>query len=164
MGLCFPQAVIEVGEELDALLGGDDSAGAPIGRIRTALDKTRCFEVVEQVGHDRAVDAEVLSQSELATDCAMRSSGEYLVTPRTPGQIGHRVVSRFDVGTKDRAQAPPEVVGQGVVTSGDDPGFFWGPGTLSTAQSIRARAEKSCSVRCSVDVMICFIYQLTSQG
>jgi len=38
MGLRRPKAVIEAGEELVSLFGGDDSTGAPVGRIRSPLN------------------------------------------------------------------------------------------------------------------------------
>jgi hypothetical protein len=44
--------------EFVALLGGDDSAGAPVGWIRAALDQAGGFEVIEEVDHDRTVDSE----------------------------------------------------------------------------------------------------------
>jgi hypothetical protein len=71
VGFRGPEAVIEAGEEFVALLGGDDSAGAPVGRIRASLDQAGSFEVIEEVGHDRTVDSEVLGEGELATDGAL---------------------------------------------------------------------------------------------
>jgi hypothetical protein len=71
MGLCLPKPVIETCEKFVALLGGDDSAGAPIGRIRAALDQAHRFEVIEEVGHDCTVDSEVLGEGELAADGAL---------------------------------------------------------------------------------------------
>jgi hypothetical protein len=73
VGLRRPEAVIQAGEELVSLFGGDDSAGAPIGRIRATLDQFRRFEVVEEVRHDGTVDSEVLGQGELAGDRALGS-------------------------------------------------------------------------------------------
>ena len=71
MDLRRPESVIEAGEEFDALSGGDDSAGAPVGRIRATLDQARRFEVIEEVGHDRSVDSEVLGEGELACNGAL---------------------------------------------------------------------------------------------
>jgi hypothetical protein len=71
MGLRRPKAVIEGREELGAVLRGDDSARSPVGRIGTAFDQFRGFQVIEQVGHDRSVDSEVLGQGELAADRAL---------------------------------------------------------------------------------------------
>jgi hypothetical protein len=82
MGLRRPEAVIEGREELGAELRGDDSASSPVGRIGAALDQFRRFQVIEEVGHDRSVDSEVLGQGELATDSALSGGGKDLVTPR----------------------------------------------------------------------------------
>ena len=117
MGLRRPEAVIEAGEEFVALSGGDDSAGTPVGRIRAALDQVRRFEVIEKIGHDRAVDSEVLGEGELATDGALSGGGKDLVAPRTAGKVGHRGVGGLDVGPKDHAQAPSEVVCQRVLAA-----------------------------------------------
>jgi hypothetical protein len=54
------EAVIEGRQELGSLFGGDDATGAPICRIGAAFDQAGGFEVIEQVGHDGAVDSEVL--------------------------------------------------------------------------------------------------------
>jgi hypothetical protein len=71
VGLCLPETPIKLGEELGAVLGGDNSASSPVGRIRAALDQLRRLEVVEKVGHHRAVDTEVLGQGELAPNGAV---------------------------------------------------------------------------------------------
>ncbi len=71
VGFRCPKAVIEAGEKFVALLGGDDSAGAPIGRIGSSLDQAGGFEVIEEIRHDRTVDSQVLGQGELAADRAL---------------------------------------------------------------------------------------------
>ncbi len=149
MGLCCPKAVIEAGEEFVALLGGDDSAGAPIGRIRATLDKAGCFEVVEKVGHDRTVDSEVLGQCELAPDRALSSGGEYLIAPRPPGKVGYCGVGRLHIGPKNHAQAPTEVIGQRVVAARDVPAFISGASEIVHHAIIRA-----CPIRV-VGQMLC---------
>jgi hypothetical protein len=119
LGFRCPEAVIETGEEFIALLGGHDSAGAPVSRIRASLDQAGGFEVIEEVGHDRTVDSEVLGEGELATDGALSRGGKHLVAPRTAGKIGHCGMGGLDVGPKDHAKAPSEVVCQPVpATSG----------------------------------------------
>jgi hypothetical protein len=60
VGLCRLEAVIESRQEFGALFGSDNSASAPVGRIGAAFDQAGGFEVVEEVGHDCAVDSEVL--------------------------------------------------------------------------------------------------------
>jgi hypothetical protein len=97
-----------------ALLGGDDSAGSPVGRIRAALDQARPFEVIEEVCHNRTVDSEVLGQGKLAGDRSLGGGGKDLIPPWPARKVGHRGVGRLDVGPKDHAEAPPEVVGQRV--------------------------------------------------
>ena len=123
VGFCCPEAVIEAAEEFVALLGGHDPVGPPVGRIGAALDQAGGLEVIEEVGHHRTVDSEVLGEGELATDGALSGGGEHLVAPRTARKVGHRGMGGLDVGPKNHAQAPSEVVGQGVVTAGGAPSF-----------------------------------------
>jgi hypothetical protein len=82
MGLRRPKAVIEGREELGAELCGDDSASSPVCRIGAALDQPRRFQVIDEVGHDRSVDSEVLGQGKLATDSPLSGGGKDLVAPR----------------------------------------------------------------------------------
>jgi hypothetical protein len=117
LGFRCPEAVIEAGEEFVALLGGDDSAGAPVGRIRAALDQPGGFEVIEEVGHDRTVDAEVLGEGELTPHVALSRGGENLVAPWTAGKIRHRGVRSLDVGPKNHAETPAEVICQRVLAT-----------------------------------------------
>ena len=117
MGLRRSEAVVEGGEEIGPLLGGDDVASSAISRIRTTLDQVFGFEIIEEVGHHGAVDPEMLGQGELAPHGALCGGREDLVAPRTAGEVGDRGVGCRDVGPKDRAQAPPEVISQCVVTS-----------------------------------------------
>jgi hypothetical protein len=123
VGLRRSEALIELGKKLDAVLGGHHSASSPISRIRVAFDQGRRFEVIEEVGHDGAVDAEVLGQGELAAHSALGGGGKDLVAPRTAGEVGDRLMGGCHVGPKDRAQAPSEIVGQGVVAAAGNPTF-----------------------------------------
>ena len=50
----------------------------------------------------------MLGQGQLAPHGPLGGSGEDLVTPRTAGEIGHRVMSRLDVGPEDSAKTPAE--------------------------------------------------------
>jgi hypothetical protein len=124
VGLRLPETPIEFGEELRAVLGSDNPASSPIGWIRAALDQLRRLEVIEEVGHHRAVDAEVLGQGELAPNGAVGGRGQYLVAPRTAREVGHRPVGSRDVGPKHSAQTPSQVVGQRVVTAAGTADFF----------------------------------------
>ncbi len=112
LGLRRPQAFIEGREEVVALLGGDDSARPPVGRIRAALDQIRRLEVIQQIGHNRTVDSEMLGEGELAPNGALRGGREDLVTPWATRKVGHSGVGRLDIGPKDHPQAPSEVVSQ----------------------------------------------------
>jgi hypothetical protein len=123
VGLDRPEAPIELGEELGAVMGGDDSASSPISWIGATFDEVRPFEVIEEVGHDRAVDAKALGQGELATDRAQGGGGKDLVAPRAAGEVGDRLVRGRDVGPKHSAQAPSEIVRQCVVAAADVPDF-----------------------------------------
>jgi hypothetical protein len=91
--------------------------GAPISGIGATLDQTGGFEVVEEVGHDRSVDSEVLRESELAADGAVGSSGERLIAAGTAGQIRHRGVRGGDVGPEDRPESPTQIVRQRIATA-----------------------------------------------
>ena len=115
-------------------------ACAPIGRIRPTFDQACRFEVIEQVGHDGAVDTEMLRQGQLAPHHAMGRRGEDLVATRPAREVGHRGVRRRDVGPKDRAEAPPEICGQGVVTSAGVAGSL--PLTREVAHAFSIRALK----------------------
>ena len=112
MGFCRPEAVIEGREELGTELCGDDSASSPVGRVGAALDQPRRFQVIEEVGHDRSVDSEVLGQGKLATNSALSGGGEDLVPPRAARKVGHRGVRGRGVRPQDHAQAPSEVACQ----------------------------------------------------
>ena len=60
------QSAVQGDEQFGALLGGDHATSATVGRVGAALDESGRFEIVQQIGHDRAVDAEVLGEGELA--------------------------------------------------------------------------------------------------
>ena len=112
MGLCGLEAVIENYQELGSFSGGDDAAGAPVGRVGAPFDQARRFEVIEEVGHDRAVDSEVLGQGELAADGAVRSCGEHLIAAGAAGQVRDGRVRGRDVSAEDRPEPPSQIVGQ----------------------------------------------------
>jgi hypothetical protein len=121
VGLRCSEPVIETGEQFVSLSGGDDSTGAPIGRVRTALYQAGCFEVIQEVGHDGAVDPEMLGQRQLATHRALSGRRKNLVAARAPGKTGHGLMGSTDVAPEDHAQPPSEVVGQRVLTAGRVP-------------------------------------------
>jgi hypothetical protein len=87
-------------EEFVSLLGGDDSAGAPVGRIRTWLDQARSFEVIQDVGHDRTVDSEVLGEGELTSERALSGRRKEPGSPLERREGRPRVMSGPDVGPK----------------------------------------------------------------
>jgi hypothetical protein len=124
------EAVVEGSEELGPLLGDDDLASPPIGRIRPTFDQVCRFEIIEEVGHDGAINTQMLGQGELAPHDALGGSGQDLVATRTAREVGDRGVRSRDVGPKDRAETPPEVIGQCVVTSA------WVVGSLSLTRDV----------------------------
>ena len=152
MGLRRPQAVVEGREELGAELRGDDSASSPVAWIGAALDQARRFEVIEEVGHDRSVDSEMLGQGELATDSALSGGGKDLVTPRAAGKVGHRGVRGRGVRPQDHAQAPSEVACQRADAAGGAPNVVTATRDLIHHPII---ADKTRFPRSSVDMMIC---------
>ena len=115
------KAVIEGGEEFGAELGGDDSASSPVCRIGAALDQLRRFEVIEEVGHHRSVDSEVLGQGKLATDSALSRCRKDLVPARAARKVGRRGVRGRGVRAQDHAQAPSEVACQRAGAAGGPP-------------------------------------------
>jgi hypothetical protein len=119
VGFCGLEAVIESSQELGTVFGGDDVAGAPVGRVGAAFDQAGGLEVVEEVGHDGSVDAEVLGEGELAADSAVCRSGEHLITAGTAGEVSDCVVRGDDVRPEDRPEPPPQVVGQCVAAAAD---------------------------------------------
>ncbi len=54
------QPAVQSLEQPGASLGGDDVPGSSIGGVGVAFDQPGSLEVVEEVGHDRAVDAQAL--------------------------------------------------------------------------------------------------------
>jgi hypothetical protein len=158
VGLCGPKTPLKLGKEVGAVLSGDNSVRPPISRIRAALNQVRCLEVIEEIGHDCAVDAEVLSQRELTPDGALGSGREHLVAPWTARKVGNCIERSGDVGPKHSAQAPTEIVCQCVVTSA------WIVGSVSLTRKIdhifiiRLGEREALSPRCSVEVMICLEY------
>jgi len=65
-----PEPVIEGCEELGAEFACDDSASSPVGGVGPTLDQLGRLEIVEEVGHDRSIDPEVLGQGKLAANRA----------------------------------------------------------------------------------------------
>jgi hypothetical protein len=131
------EAVVEGVEELCALLGDDDLPSPPIGRIRPAFDQVCRFEVVEEVGHDGAVDTQMLGQGELAPHDAPGGSGQNLIATGTAREAGDRGERSRHVGPKDRAEAPSEVICQCVVT----------PARLVGSLSLTRDVGHACSIR-----------------
>jgi hypothetical protein len=160
MGLRRPKAVIEGGEELGAELCGDDSVSSPVGRIGAALDQFRGFQVIEEVGHDRSVDSEVLGQGELATDSALSGGRKDLIPARATRKVGHRSLCGLGVRPQDHAQAPSEIAGQGTGAAGSVANIGTAIGAFVHPLII---AKKRCpqdplSLRPSADPMICVAY------
>jgi len=128
-------------------LRGDDSASAPVGRIGTALDQFRGFQVIEEVGHDRSVDSEVLGQGELASDSALSRCRKDLVPPWAARKVGYRGARGLGVRPQDHAQAPSEVTCQRADAA-------WGPANIRRATTTVIHTviigQKALSARLSV--------------
>ena len=140
------------------MLGGDNTASSPVGRIRSAFDEVGRLEIIEEIGHDRAVDAEMLRQGELAPNCPLGGCGKDLVAPRTTWEVGDRVVRGRDVGPKHSAKTPAEVVRQRVVTAGSVPDIVAVTRGVVHIFNHTAPDSKRGPDRCSVDMMICLQY------
>ena len=101
------QPLAEPVEERQAGRGGRDPPGPPVGRVRATLDQAGLGQAVEQVGHDRAVHAQVLGQRELAAvlvvpigpdgGAGQRAGSEELVAAETAAELKGRdmMVGRF---------------------------------------------------------------------
>jgi hypothetical protein len=155
MSLRRSEAVIKGREELSATLGGDDSPSSPVGRIGATLDQVRRFEVIEEVGHDRPVDPEVLGQGELATNCALSGGGKHLVAPGAARKVGHRVACGGRIRPKDNAQAPSEVACQRADAAGGAPNFVYVTRDVIHHPII---ADDALLPRSSAMLMICVAY------
>lgn len=155
MVLHRPEPGIQGPEELCAELGGDDSAGSPVGRIGAALDQARRFEVIEEVGHDRPVHSEVLGQGELATNSALSGGGKDLVAPRATRKVAHRVVRGRRIRPKDHAEAPSEVACQRADAAGGVPNFV---AVTRDVLHYPIIADKALLPRSSVVLMIYLVY------
>jgi hypothetical protein len=59
----------------------------------------------------------MLGKRELTPDDTLGSGGEDLETPRTTRKVGNSSMCGRDVGPKDRAKTPAEVIRQCIVTS-----------------------------------------------
>jgi len=67
------------------------------------------FEVVEQVGHHGAVDAQVGGERELASPRSLGAGREHLIAARATGQAFEGRGGRLRVLPEDDAQRPAEV-------------------------------------------------------
>ena len=108
------QAVIEGGQEPGALGGDDDSASSSIGGIGLTFDQPGPFEVIEEVGHDRPVDAQVVGQGQLATDLPMGGGGHHLVATRAAGKLGYCLIGGSHVSPEHHAERPAQILSQRV--------------------------------------------------
>jgi hypothetical protein len=68
-------------------LGRDDLPPPPVCRAGAALDESSRHEVVDEIGHHRAVDPEVGRETELAWLVALRDLGEDLVAAVAVGHL-----------------------------------------------------------------------------
>src|SRR5690348_2940308 len=104
------QPLAEPVEEGPAAGSGRDPPGPPVGRVRAPLDQAGLGQAVEQVGHDRAVHAQMLGQRELAAGFFPGGRREHLVAARTAGHVGEGRRYGLHVGPGQRAEGPAEVV------------------------------------------------------
>ena len=92
-----------------AVFGERDAPRPPVGRVRRARDEPRLLQLVEEVGHHRAVDAQLPAERELAARLAGGGGREHLVAAGPTGQAADDVLGRAQVGPGDRAQRPAEL-------------------------------------------------------
>ena len=100
------QPLARIGQGVAAARGGQDAAGPAVGRVGASLDEPGRLEVVEQVGHDRAVHPQAVGQGQLAAVLVPGGRGEHLEAARAAGQVGQGVLGGLEVAAEDHARAP----------------------------------------------------------
>ncbi len=108
-----------------------DAAGAPVGRVGLALDEPGPLDVVEQVGHDGPVDAELLGEGQLGALPSDGGGGEHLINARPARHVAHHGVGDLHVGAEHHAQRPPQI--------GIDRNVIGGTGVRDIAWRCRCR-------------------------
>ena len=80
-------ASFEISEDVQATTRSDDLALPPVSRMKLAFDQAGCNEVVEQIRHDRPVDAQIRCKSNLVGLLTLHNGGKGLITARTVRDI-----------------------------------------------------------------------------
>ena len=75
MGLSVSEPSIQCDQFPHTQLGGNDTSHPSITWIRSALNQPCGLKIVEKVGHDGSVDAQMLGQGQLASDVRASRSG-----------------------------------------------------------------------------------------
>lgn len=92
--------------------GRDDLALTAIGRVRPSLDQPGLLQVIDEVGHHCAVEAEVVRERKLARLRPPEDLGHHRVAPRTVGKVADRFCHSIAVGTQQHTERPAEVVAE----------------------------------------------------
>ena len=95
LGLSHTKPFVEMGEKRNTLLRGDDPASPPIRWIGAPLNQGGRFEIIEEVGHHRPVDPEMLSECQLATDTALGGCRQHLIPRGPPGRSATAACAAF---------------------------------------------------------------------
>jgi hypothetical protein len=91
------EALVQLGQDLPAVRGRGHPAGTPVHRVRLALHEAGAFEVVKQVGHDGAVDAEPARQRRLTARLVAGGRAQHLIAAVAAGHALGRRVGRLHV-------------------------------------------------------------------
>ena len=106
----FPQTLLGLSAPLLPLPGGHDVPAAAIQRIGAPLHQAGFLEIVDQIGHHRAIDAQSLRQRTLAAGLVLHRRDQHLVAARSAGDVAHHGMRRIEVRTENHAQREPQVL------------------------------------------------------
>src|SRR5215469_2273328 len=101
---------VQVLENLAPMRSGGYPAAAAVGGVGLTLDQAGAFQVVEQVGHDRAVDAQALGHRGLAARLVASGGAQHLVAAVAAGNTAGHGVGRLYVRPEHYGEAPAEVI------------------------------------------------------
>jgi len=96
----FLQTLLGLSAPLLPLPGGHDVPAAAIQRIGAPLHQAGFLEIVDQIGHHRAIDAQSLRQRTLAAGLVLHRRDQHLVAARSAGDVAHHGMRRIEVRTE----------------------------------------------------------------
>ncbi len=119
------------GQDRPAVVGGADAARPSVLGVDPTSDQVGGLEVVEQVGHDAAVDEQTVGQTGLGGRLALGRAGEHVVAAAAVWKVGEGLFDVLVPAAEQNGQGPPQVVLRGPVRGG-------GVHLLTVSRAIRA--------------------------